>query len=100
MFSPTSQSSTAFHSFLNKEKKSTETATKLNLISSIWDDDHIPSLDEKKWQSLRCNQIFQRINGTKAIAHILGKKGMYIKSCYVDKDKAHTTIYQELQNYK
>ena len=29
-----------------------------------------------------------------------GKKGMHIKSCYVAKDKAHTTRYQELQHYK
>ena len=33
-------------------------------------------------------------------AHVLGKKGMHIKSCYVAKDKAHKTRYQELQNYK
>ena len=47
MSSPTSQSSPAFNSFLNKEKTSAETATKLDLISSIWDDDHIRRLDEK-----------------------------------------------------
>ena len=45
--SPTSQSSPAFHSFLNKEKTSAETATMLDLISSIWDDDHIRRTDEK-----------------------------------------------------
>ena len=49
---------------------------------------------------LWCNQIFQGINATKALAHVLGKKGIHIKSCYVAKDKAHTTRYQELQNYK
>ena len=100
MWSPTSQSSPAFHSFLNEENKSAETATKLDLISSIWDDDHIRRLYEKNWQCLWCNQTFQGINATKALAHVLGKKGMYIKSCYVAKDKDHTTRYQELQNYK
>ena len=35
MSSPTSQSSPEFHSFFNKEKTSAETATKLDIISSI-----------------------------------------------------------------
>ena len=47
MLSPTSQYYPEFHSFFNKEKTSAETATKLNFISSIWDDDHIWRLDEK-----------------------------------------------------
>ena len=47
MLSTTSQSYSAFHSFFNKENKSAETETKLNFISSIWDDDHIRRLDEK-----------------------------------------------------
>ena len=81
MPSPTSQSSPALHSFFNKEKTSAETATKLDIISYIWDDDRIRRLDEKNWQCLWCNQTFQGINATKALAHVLGKKGMYIKSC-------------------
>ena len=81
----TSQSSPEFHSFFNMEKTSAETATKLNLISSIWDDDYIWRLDEKNWQCLWCDQTFQGINATKALAHVLGKKGMHIKSCYVAK---------------
>ena len=49
----------------------------------------------KNWQYLWCNKFFQRINDTKALAHMLGKKGMHIKSCSVAKDKAHITRYQE-----
>ena len=49
MSSTTSQSSPAFHSFFNKEKTSAETATKLDFISYIWDDDHIRRLDGKNW---------------------------------------------------
>ena len=30
----------------------------------------------------------------------MGNKGIYIKSCYVPKDKAHITRYQELQHFK
>ena len=100
MLYPTSQSSPAFHSIFNKKKTSAEIATKLNFISSIWDDYHIWRLDEKNWQCLWCNQRFQGINATKDLAHVLRKKGMNIKSCYVAKDKSHTTIYQELHHYK
>ena len=100
MSSPTSQSYPGFHSFFNKEKTSAETATKLNFISYIWVDDHIRRLDEKNWQCLWCNQTFQGINATKALAHVLGKKGMHIKICYVAKDKSQTTRYQDLQNYE
>ena len=73
MQSPTSQSSPEFHSSFNKEKTSAETETRLDFISSIWDDDHIWRLDEKNWQCLWCNQCFQGINDTKALAHVLGK---------------------------
>ena len=97
---PTSQSFPAFHSFFNMEKSSAETATKLDLISSVWGDDHIRRIDGKNWQCLWCNQCFQGINATKALAHVLGKKGVNIKSCYVAKDKYHTTRYQELQHNK
>ena len=47
MSSTTSQSSPEFHLYFNKEKKSAESATKLDFISSIWDDDHIRRLDGK-----------------------------------------------------
>ena len=39
-------------------------------------------------------------NATKALAHVLEKKGMHIKGCDVAKDKSHITRYQELQHYK
>ena len=55
---------------------------------------------KKNWQCLWCNQSFQVINATKALAHVLRKKGMHIKRCYVAKDKSHTTRYQELRHYK
>ena len=47
MSSTTSQHSPEFHTFFNKEKTSAEIATKMDFISSIWDDDHIRRLDEK-----------------------------------------------------
>ena len=98
--STTSQYSSEFHSFFNKEKKSAETETKIDLISSIWYDDHIRRPDEKNRQCLWCNQSYQGINATKDLAHILGEKGMSIKSFYVSKEISHATIHQELQHYK
>ena len=94
LLSTTSQSSSTFHSFFNKEKTSEETETRLDFISYIWDDDHILRLDGKNWQWLWCNTSFQWINATKALAHVLGEKGMHIKSCCVPKDKSHITRYQ------
>ena len=100
MLSTTSQSSSTFHSFFNEKNTSAETETEFDFISSIWDDDHIPSINEKKWQCLWCNTSFQGVNYTKALAHVLRKNGMHIKDFYVPKDKAHITRYQELQNFK
>ena len=94
MLSTTSQSSSTFHSFFNKEKKGAETETRIDFISSIWDGDHILRLDEKNWQLLWCNTSFQVINATKYLACVLGKKGIHIKSCYVPKDKSCITRYQ------
>ena len=98
MSSTKSKSSSAFHSLFNEKKINSETETKLDFISYIWDDDHILILDENNWQLLCCNTRFQVMNSTKALAHVLGKKGIHIKSCYVAKERAHTTRYQELQH--
>ena len=99
MSSTTAEYYSTFHIF-NKEKTSAETETKIDFISYIWDDDHILRIDKKIWQFLWCNTIFQGINATKALAHVLGKKGMHIKICYVPKYKSHITRYQELHHYK
>ena len=100
MSSTTSQSSLSFHLFFNKVKASAETETKLDLISSIWDNDHILRLDEKNRKCLWCNTSFQGINANKALDRVLGKKGMHIKSCYVTREKSHIIRYQELKHYK
>ena len=97
MLSPTSQYSSAFHSFFNKEKTSAETATKLDLISSIWEDDHIRRLDEKNWQCLWCNQTCQEINATKALSHVLTKKGVHIKVFILLKTKL---TQQDTKNFR
>ena len=94
MSSTTSQYSSTFNSFFNRENTSAETETKLDIIFYIWDDDHILRLDEKNWQCLWCNASFQGINATEDLAQLLGKKGMHIKSCYVPYEISHITRYQ------
>ena len=100
MSSSVSQLLSKYNYLLNHEKTYAETETRLDFISFIWEDYHIMRLDENIWQCLWCNTMFQIINATKSISHILGKKGIYIKSCYVPKDKAHIKIYQGPQKYK
>ena len=100
MLSSTSQYSLAFHSFFNKENTSAETKTKHDFSSSISDDYNILKLGENNSQSLWCTKVFQVINATKALASVLGTKGMNIKSCYFPKDRSHITINQELQHLK
>ena len=81
MWSSKSHSSSKVHSFFNNEKTYAETDTKLDFISSIWDDDHILSLDEKNCKCLWCTKIFQGINDTKAPDQVLQKKCMHNKIC-------------------
>ena len=46
MSDPSSNSSSKYCPFFNKKEASIETNTKLDFISSIWDDDHIEIIDE------------------------------------------------------
>ena len=69
-----------FHSFFNKENTSAETKTKHDFSSSISDDYNILKLGKNNSQSLWCTKVFQVINATKALASVLGTKGMNIKS--------------------
>ena len=66
---------------------------KLIFISFILDDDRIQRLDENNWQCLWCNEKFQGNNASKDLAHVLGKRGMNIKSCYASMEKYHITRY-------
>ena len=100
MSSSASQYYSKTHSIFNKGNKCAETDTKLYLISSIWDDDNILRLDENNWQCLQCTKVFQGINATKALAHVLGKKGAHIKRFYFPKEKAHITRFPELHHFK
>ena len=49
---------------------------KFDIISSIWDDEHIHQVDRNIWQCLWCNKLFQGINSAKALARTLSNKGV------------------------
>ena len=57
-------------------------------------------LDENTWKLFWCNSSSQGINYTKSLVHVLWKKGLYIRSCYVTKENSHIKRYQDLQQYK
>ena len=52
MSASTSQHLSKIHSLFNNEKEHAEKETKLDLISSIWDYDHIQTLDKNNCQCL------------------------------------------------
>ena len=47
-----------------------------------------------------CNDILQGMNDTKALTHVMKKKGMRIKSCYSAIGRYTLTRYQEIKYYK
>ena len=57
MLSTTNQSSLTLHLFSSKENTSKETETRLDFISSIWDDDHILRLDGKNGNACGVIQV-------------------------------------------
>ena len=82
-----------------KPSNSTNIAV-LTSIKSIWDDDDIEKLEDNQWKCLWCDFTFQVINATKALAHIIGTKCMYIKKCTASIDQAHISRYKEFQQIK
>ena len=58
----------------------------INFISSIYEDDRVEKL-ENQWKYLWCVIAYQGINITKYLAHLLGTRCVYIKSCNDEIDK-------------
>ena len=96
MSSTTSQSSPAFHSFLNKEKTNSETATKLNFISSIWDDDHLRRLDEKTGNAYGAIKLFKESMLLRLLLAYWGRRVCILKVVMLLKTKL---AQQETKNF-
>ena len=71
----------------------------LSSISSIWEYDHIDKL-ENQWNCIWCNVKFQGVNGTKALARVIGTKCMHINRCRDSIGQDYLSIYKELQKIK
>ena len=71
----------------------------LSSISYLWEYDQIKRLENNQWKCLWCNVIFQSINATNALDHIIGKK-MHIKICQYSIYQYNLSIYKVLQHTK
>ena len=57
-------------------------------------------LENNWWSCLWCNVIFQGINTTKGISHVIITRGLHINSCFSDIDQSHLSIYKNIQLIK
>ena len=72
----------------------------LSSISSIWKDDHIQRLENNQWKCLWSKFVFQGINDTKDIVHVIGTKCMHINICRDSTNQARLSRYKYLQLIK
>ena len=72
----------------------------LSSISSICEGYHIERLENNQWNCLWCNVIFQGINATKDLDHLIGTKYMHINICQASIDKSHFSRYKNLHLIK
>ena len=89
-----------YHLLFGRKPSNSGNIAVLISIKSICEDDHIEKLEYDQWKCLWCDVIFQGINTTKALAHVIGTKSMHIKRCTASIDQAHLSIYKELQQIK
>ena len=85
-----------YHRLLNRKPLHEGNIEVLSYISSIWEDDHIERLENNQWKYLWCDVKFKGINANKSLAHVI----MHIKRCIASIDKAHLSIYKDLQLIK
>ena len=94
MLSTRIQYSSAFYLFLNKEMTSAETATKLDIISSIWGNDHIRRLDGKTGNAYGVIKFYKVSMLLRLLLTYWGRRVCIFILLYVNKEKSHTTRYQ------
>ena len=55
---------------------------------------------KNNWKCIWCDNTSQVINNTKALARVLGTKGIHINICFAAIYKACITRYKQLQHFK
>ena len=94
---PPGNSPSKCHHLFSKKPSHKGNTKVLSYISSIWEDDSIEGLENKQWNYLWCNVIFQAINATKALYHVIRTKCMHIKRCRASIYQANLSRYEDLQ---
>ena len=79
MVDPSGNSPSKYNQLFIKKPLQAGNIKVLSYIPSIRDDDQIEKLKNTQWKCLWCNVKFQGINGTKALAHVIGNKCIHIK---------------------
>ena len=100
MLDPYGNSPSKYHLLFGCKPSNSGNIVVLTFIKSIWEDDYIEKLEDNQWKCLWCEIIFQGINATKALAHVIGTKSMHIKQCTASIDQACLSRYKELQQIK
>ena len=94
MADPYDNSPSKYHLLFGRKPSNSDNIAVLTSIKSFWEDDHIEKLEDNQWKCLWCDVIFQGINATKALAHVIGTKSMHIKRCTASIDQAHISRYK------
>ena len=94
MADPYGNSPSKYHLLFGRKLSNSGNITVLSSIKSIWEDKHIEKLKDNQWKCLWCDVIFQGINVTKALAHVIGTKSMHIKRCTSSIDQDYLSRYK------
>ena len=96
MIYPPGNSPSKYHHLFSQKPSHIGNTEVLSYISSIWEDDRIERLENNQWKCLWCNVIFQVINATKALYHVIETKRMHIKRCISSIYQYHLSRYKDL----
>ena len=93
---PPGNSPSKCHNLFSKKPSHKGNTKVLSYISSIWEDDSIEGLENNQWKYLLCNVIFQAINATKALYHLIRTKSLHKKMFQPLIYQSHLSRYKDL----
>ena len=83
-----------YHLLFSRKPLNSGNVAVLSSIKSIWEDKHIENLEDNQCKCLWCDVIFQVINATKALSHVIGTKIIHIKQCTASIDQDCLSRYK------
>ena len=81
MADPYGNSSSKYHLLFGRKPSNSDNIAVLTSIKWIWEDDQIEKLEDNQWKCLWCDVMFQGINATEDLGHVIGTKSIHIKRC-------------------